>query len=415
MRTLMKAALLVFIFTPVLAGAADLISFWATPRHGANSFNRLPPDQAYFDALAGYGASWVRLSHDKWAPAQRDFLLGDADHYRGLVAQDLNTLRQALDRAHAAGLKVVITPLSLPGMRWAQNNDGQFDDRLWQDKAWWAQAEAYWRDLAHALKDHPAIAAYNLINEPAPEKLGSLDEHAPAHVARAWYGQHRGTSRDLPALYQRLIAAVRSVDASTPIMLDAGWYASADGFSYWPRPLPDQRLLYSVHMYEPFQATSAPNLQRANPFTYPGTVPFAGALQSWNAQRVASHLQQPLQWAKQHGIAPQRLVVGEFGCVRQLPGCKTYLKDVLQVLDRHQLHWAFYSFREDSWDGMDYELGTGKVPASYWQAIEQQRPDTLPRTPGALFEPIRKRLACSAELPLRAALCPAALLAPPAP
>lgn len=33
------------------AMAADLLSFWDTPRHGGNSFNRLPPDQAYFDAL----------------------------------------------------------------------------------------------------------------------------------------------------------------------------------------------------------------------------------------------------------------------------------------------------------------------------------------------------------------------------
>jgi hypothetical protein len=60
-------------------------------------------------------------------------LLGDASHYQGLVPQDLATLKAALDRAHAAGLKVVITPLSLPGMRWSQNNNNQFDGRLWQD------------------------------------------------------------------------------------------------------------------------------------------------------------------------------------------------------------------------------------------------------------------------------------------
>lgn len=138
------------------AHAADLIDFWNTPRHGGNSFNRLPPDQAYFEALHGYGASWVRLSYDKWQAAQRDFLLGNADTYQRLPAADLATLKATLDRAHAAGLKVVITPLSLPGMRWAQNNAGQFDDRLWQDKAYWAQAADFWRDLARALKDHPA-------------------------------------------------------------------------------------------------------------------------------------------------------------------------------------------------------------------------------------------------------------------
>ncbi|MFJ4158078.1 glycoside hydrolase family 5 protein [Pseudomonas sp. NPDC089752] len=372
--------------------AADLIDFWGTPRHGGNSFNRLPPDQAYFEALRGYGASWVRLSYDKWQPAQRDFLLGDADHYQGLSKADLEQLRAVLDRAHQAGLKVVITPLSLPGMRWSQNNGGQFDDRLWQDKAYWAQAADFWRDLARELKDHPAVAAYNLINEPAPEKQGGLAEHAPVQHMQQWYGREQGSARDLPGLYRQLLAAIREVDALTPVMLDAGWYAAADAFSYWPEPLKDQRVLYSVHMYEPYAATSAPNMTRKQPLAYPGPAPFAGEKQQWNAQRVAQYLAQPLAWLDAMQVPRTRLVVGEFGCMRRLPGCQQYLEDVLDVLDRHQLHWAFYSFREDSWDGMDYELGAAKVPWRYWQAIEQGAPDPIARQATAEFEPIRRRL-----------------------
>ncbi|WP_455925509.1 glycoside hydrolase family 5 protein [Pseudomonas putida] len=382
---------------PLATPAANLIDFWTTPRHGGNSFNRLPPTPSYYQALNHYGATWVRLSWDKWPPTQRDFLLGNADHYQGLNETDLHTLIQNLDHAHAAGLKVVITPLSLPGMRWSQNNNDQFDDRLWQDKAWWAQSANYWRDLARALKDHPAVAAYNLINEPAPEKHGGLAEHADAQAMHAWYAAHRGTPRDLPALYEQLVAAVREADPHTPIMLDAGWYAAADSFSYWPAALSDARLLYSVHMYEPYAATSAPNLKRPTPYTYPGSVPFAGQVQRWDARRVADYLQKPLAWARRAGVAQQRLVVGEFGCMRQLPGCRQYLEDVLTVLDQAQLHWAFYSFREDSWDGMDYELGSAKVPWRYWQAIDKGEPDPLPRKPTPEFEPILRRLAAGDE------------------
>lgn len=374
------------------APAADLIEFWSSPRHGGNSFNRLPPDQAYFDALAGYGASWVRLSYDKWTPARRDFLLGDADAYDGLVEADLRVLKQALDRAHTAGLKVVITPLSLPGMRWEQNNNDVFDDRLWQAPNYWKQAAAFWRDLAAALKDHPAVAAYNLINEPAPEKRGGLAEHADAAEQRQWYARERGSARDLPAFYRQLLAAVREADSLTPVMVDAGWYAAADGFSYWQQPLPDERVLYSVHMYEPYAATSAPNLQRKRPYDYPGRVPFAGALQHWDSASVAQYLQQPVAWVDAMQLPRTRLVVGEFGCMRRLPGCAQYLEDVLQVLDREKLHWAFYSFREDAWEGMDYELGTAKVPWRYWQAIDKGAPDPLPRKATELFEPIARRL-----------------------
>ncbi|WP_416221003.1 glycoside hydrolase family 5 protein [Pseudomonas sp. RP23018S] len=368
------------------------MDFWDSPRHGGNSFNRLPPDGVYFQALADYGASWVRLSYDKWAPAQRDFLLGDADQYPGLVNADLAQLIEVLDRAHQAGLKVVIAPLSLPGMRWSQNNGGVFDDRLWQDRRYWQQSADFWRDLALALRDHPAVAAYNLINEPAPEKQGGLAEHADLETMRTWYAREQGGTRDLPAFYRQVVAAIREVDPTTPVMLDAGWYAAADALSYWPQPLPDPRVLYSVHMYEPYAATSAPNLLRATPYAYPGKVPFAGAQQRWDGARVAQYLKQPFDWIAATGVPRNRLVVGEFGCMRRLPGCAQYLEDVLSVLDRKQLHWAFYSFREDSWDGMDYELGTDKVPWRYWQAIDKDEPDPLPRLSTEAFEPIARRL-----------------------
>lgn len=383
---------IVLLLVGPVAPAADLIAFWDTPRHGGNSFNRLPPDQAYFDALRGYGATWVRLSYDKWQPARRDFLLGDADAYQGLPAADLATLRATLDRAHQAGLKVVIAPLSLPGMRWSQNNQGRFDDRLWQDKRYWLQAAAFWRELARELKGHPAIAAYNLINEPAPEKHGGLAEHADAGQMQQWYARAQGTARDLPALYQQLIAAIREEDAETPVMLDAGWFAAADAFAYWPAPLGDQRVLYSVHMYEPYAVTSAPNMTRKHRLAYPGPAPFAGQTQQWDGQRVARYLRQPLDWAETMKVPRERLVVAEFGCMRRLPGCRQYLEDVLGMLEHSRLHWAFYSFREDNWDGMDYELGSAKVPWRYWQAIEQGAPGPLPRKASAEFEPIRKRL-----------------------
>lgn len=386
------AAIILFLGLMSNVKAADLIDFWDQPQHGGNSFNRLPPDQAYFDALRKYGASWVRLSYDKWKPARRDFLMGDADRYDGIPSEDLVILRQTLSRADKAGLKVVIAPLSLPWMRWAQNNNGKFDDRLWQDRARWQYAARFWRELATVLKDEPSIAAYNLINEPAPEKMGGVKEHASADEMQAWYDEQKGRARDLPAFYEFLISEIRKVDPSTPIMVDAGWYAAADAFGYWPSALSDKKVLYSFHMYEPYEATSAPNMKREKPYAYPGSVPFAGSNVEWNTQKVSQYLTQPVDWAKVHGVPLNRLVAGEFGCMRRLAGCKSYLEDVLAALDKDSLHWAFYSFREDSWDGMDYELGSGKVNWKYWEAIEANKPDPVKRQATAEFEPISKRL-----------------------
>jgi hypothetical protein len=372
--------------------AADPMSFWDAPRGGANCFNEQPPDAEYFRALHAYGASWVRLTFSKWKSARAgDFLFGSLDDYRALVPEDLATLRRVLDEAHAAGLRVVLVPLALPGSRWVQQNHGKFDDRLWSERRYWEQAAAFWRELARALDRHPAIAAYNLVNEPVPERRGGLDEHAAPETMQAWYRAARGGTRDLPAFYEKLIAAVREVDRSTPIMLDAGFYAAADAWNYWPAGLADERILYAYHMYEPWSATSAPNMKREAPYRYPGVAPFGSGEARWDARAVAGYLQQPVDWARRHGIPANRLVAAEFGCMRRWPDCARYLDDVLTALQDDGVHWAFYSFRE-SWDGMDYELGTQKLPWQYWEALEQGKPYPLKRGPNKLFDPILRRL-----------------------
>ena len=86
-------ALLLGALTTSAVRAADEIAFWNTPEKGGNSFNRLPPDSAYFAALHGYGASWVRLSYDKW-------------HHLLIRVKFLSTVSRSLNRSAVA----------LPGM-----------------------------------------------------------------------------------------------------------------------------------------------------------------------------------------------------------------------------------------------------------------------------------------------------------
>jgi len=181
--------------------------------------NGSPPSSAYFKEARRQGIEWIRLAYDKWKPAKRDFLLGDASRYEGLVAADLKILKATLDRADAEGLKVVVVPLSLPGMRWSQNNGGQFDGRIWQDKERWTQSARFWGDLARELKGHPAVVGYNLVNEPAPEREGGVVEDASPEALKAWYGTVKGSARDLPTFYRLVLAAVRRVDPVTPVML----------------------------------------------------------------------------------------------------------------------------------------------------------------------------------------------------
>ncbi len=393
LRNALLGAIGIAVLAVTPARAADLIGFWDTPQHGANSFNESPPDEAYFRALKATGATWVRLTPSKWKGEGRDFLIGNADHYTGIPKSDLATLIKCLDAAQAAGLKVVLVPLSLPGDRWNQQNDHKDDTRLWTDRAYWGQSAAFWRDLATALKDRPEIAGYNLLNEPTPEKGLGLDEHADPDVRQAWYAKYKGTTHDLPALYETLIKAVREADPNTPVMVDGGWYANAWSFSYWPQKLSDDKVLYAFHMYEPYEATSGPNIKRTPQLRYPGVQTWLGPKQvAWDKSVVTSYLAGPFDWAAAHGVPNTRMVAAEYGCVRQWSDCGAYLGDVLDVLKSHHSHWAFYSFREDGWDAMDYELAPSVTSGQFYYLREQGKANQLKRTPHPLLDVIESHM-----------------------
>lgn len=399
MRSLLKVmgAAALLLATSVVAAsvvaspvAAADIAFWDTPRHGSNCFNESPPDEAYFRALKATGATWVRLTFSKWKGEGRDFLIGDADEYKGIPASDLATLKKTMDAAHAAGLKVVVVPLSLPGNRWVQQNNNKQDDRLWNDRKYWDQSAAFWRDLARALKDHPALAGYNLINEPTPEKGMGLDEHAAPEIRQAWYATHKGTTHDLPAFYEQVIAAVREVDGATPIMLDGGWYANAWSFSYWT-PLKDDKILYAFHMYEPWNITSSPQIKRTPQLPYPGsTVEWGGKSLIFDKAAMQDFLAEPFDWAKANGVPVTRMVAAEFGCVRVWKDCGAYLNDVMDTLNSHGAHWAFYSFREQ-WDAMDYEIPPEFPAGQVYYLREQGKADKIPRN-GPLMDIIKSKM-----------------------
>ena len=367
-----------FSFFPVnaLANISETnpkLSFWDSPKKGTNQFNQ-EPTEAWFAAAAEANIEWVRITFSKWESESRDFLAGSLDNYQSLNPDDLKTLKQSIKWADKHDLKVVITPLGLPGSRWTQNNNGVKDQRLWEEKKWWEQSARYWRDIAAELKGHKNIVAYNIINEPTPEMGTGLPEHGDPIRYPLWYQEHKDTSRDLPAFYNYVIRAIREVDNTTPVMVDSGWYAQAQAFTYWPK-LDDNKVLYAFHMYEPFDYTSRHNFQKIQDgkagYTYPGQTPYAGDFQHWNRTTLNEWLMPMFRWVNKRQIPCNRIVAAEFGAFRMNPGADKYIDDLIDIFNEKDIHWAFYSYREDEWDGYDYEMGTEKLGWKYWDAVEK--------------------------------------------
>ncbi len=106
----------VALFSVLASGAT--VDFWNSQHKGTNFFNEVETADR-MAAAKKLGVDFIRMTPTKWRPAERDFLIGNADEFTAIPKADLDQLKKRLDEAAAQGLKVIITPLSLPGARWA--------------------------------------------------------------------------------------------------------------------------------------------------------------------------------------------------------------------------------------------------------------------------------------------------------
>ena len=316
------------------SGCASKLDYWSQQRRGANFFNDVET-AARFRAARAAGIEVVRLSPSKWlagrAPSERgDFLIGARSGYTGVNQGDVTFLKGVLRDAEQAGLKVVLTLLSLPGARWGQHNEGLEERVLWQSDAWQGQAIRCWQDLARELKDEPAIVGYNVRNEPSPELAAPrLSDWFTGDYA-GWYAKVRGTPQDLNRFYRNVVAAIREVDSETPIVLDSGFFATPWAFKVLEPIEGDSKILYSFHMYEPFAFTSRGNKGK---HTYPGRVPTGEGDEplemTWDRAQVRRFLDLVADWQRRHAIPSKQIFAAELGVFRRNPGAAASLEDVI--------------------------------------------------------------------------------------
>ncbi|MBI3211951.1 MAG: cellulase family glycosylhydrolase, partial [Simkania negevensis] len=190
------------------------------------------------------------------------------------------------------------------------------------------------------------------------------------------------------------------VDPITPVILDTGLYATPWAIDYLS-PSPFTNIIYSFHMYEPYAYTTR-KINNGR-FSYPGYLPLLiddaqeenkspVTLIRWDKKALGQFLNPISSWQEKYHIPSSQILVGEFGCDRLSLGTSHYLQDLIQIFDSKNWHWAFYSFREDCWDSMDYELGDSKLSWKYWEtAREGQTLDSF-RKSNPLFEVLKGAL-----------------------
>ena len=298
---------------------SEKMEFWQNQKKGANgNWQTVKPE--WFQAADEMGFQFVRFNASWFKADEYDFLIGNVDHFTEINQNDLSVLLQALDEAYRNNQKVVLTMFELPGCR-DSNATKENDYRLWQNELFQQQAFDFWRQLAKAVKDHPAIVAYNPLNEPHPER--AFGYHSPNADFKQWLKKVKGTNADLNRFNSRMVETIRQVDPDMPILLDGYFYADPSGLPYM-KAIDDPNILYAFHNPAPWEFTT----YRANNgrYRYPDQMPDYGSGSVWTKDDLEKLLEPVLQFMNENNISPIRLLLANFGVTVELMVVKCILQ-----------------------------------------------------------------------------------------
>jgi endoglucanase len=269
-----------------------------------------------FRAFAATGANLARLMiPTKRCPTCSTYTLGFDREYIDFVVR----------MGAKYGFRVVVNLVVHPSNTRAE---------YWQREDLRASLAAIWTELAARYADSPVIAGFDLVNEP----------NSPART-------REGKVEDWMPLAARLLEAVRKVDRRHAVIVafPGVFWQSAPLM----KPLPDDNVVYTFHMYDPMEVTHQGLYQYAPGREYPS--------RDMDRKRLWGWFLAPMkQFADRYQVP---LYVGEFSCIRWAPAGtpERYLTDLLEFFEAQGWAWTYHAFR--GYRGWNAELAGGPKEA----------------------------------------------------
>ena len=254
-----------------------------------------------------------------------------------LIEEGFAQLERAVAMCARHGLYAI---LDLHAVQGWQNTDWHSDNAsrntlFWQHPHFQDRFVHLWTELARRFRGNPAVAAYNIMNEPvtnAPDGRFGSNAYTPD-----WEVMNR--------VYRRTVTAIREVDPDHIIVLEGDLFSTR--FDGLDAPFAEN-LVYSSHNYS--AAGFGPGL-------YPG--PFQGfegsfagqvTLQHWDKdlQREIFAAQEGTRFAQKHNVP---LWIGEFGSVYNGPGDDLAsrlraIDDQIAVFEEFGAHWTTWTYKD---------------------------------------------------------------------
>jgi hypothetical protein len=292
-----------------------------------------PYTQEDFAALASMGANLVNISHPGLFSEKPPY------HPDEKIIANLDRL---LEMIHQADLFAVISFRTGPGRSeftffWGEDGDwfdaSYYNDLIWIDQAAQDAWVAMWRFTARRYRYHPAIVGYDLMVEPNANEIW-LNLWDPEEFYRS-YG---GTLFDWNQLFPRIIKAIREVDPSTPILVEAMSYGSLTWLPYL-QPAAAPGIVYVFHQYSPYLYTHQEPGESG--YFYPGRFDTDddGQPEDFNKDWLGDFFsivdEFKSRWS--HPVA-----ANEYGVVRWAPGAKNFLDDEIDLLEKKNINHAIW-------------------------------------------------------------------------
>ncbi|MFW5840347.1 MAG: glycoside hydrolase family 5 protein, partial [Planctomycetota bacterium] len=183
---------------------------------------------------------------------------------------------------------------------------------------------------------------------------------------------------DWNRVYRPVFDKLRAAEPERWLKLGCNWYQTPETMGQLAVP-EDPRTILGFHFYAPhclthFQAAwSQGTPGYAGPVQYPGQIIPAdqaealdaqaradlagrGALENWDADRLATQLAEPLAVRDRTGLA---LHCGELGCLATVPAASRlrWYTDVLDMLDARDIGWCIWNYKSTAKFGLVDDSG----------------------------------------------------------
>ena len=261
--------------------------------------------------------------------------------------EQLKVLEEQVILAKNHGIKVVLD------LHWPLNENGRVDRNQWDDPNFEANMIRGWKEIVTFMlpyREH--IWGYELWNEP-------LDRMQLPWAPQKWR-----------KLAIKIVKAIRKIDTQSWIIYGPGPGGMWRGIENLI-PLPDTRIIYTVHWYTPSSFThqgvyvkAATDLSSASEQInkrYPGENQSNIGKVYWDKEKFQSHLQPVVDFVNKWNVP---MFIGEFSVVRwaPVPDGANWLRDSIDIFEENNWSWTYHAFKE--WPGWSLEHPSG--PKGFW-------------------------------------------------